>query len=318
MDWAETPATLARARAEQAVAFAGPEGRIAAIFTPAAPEAPLANRCVIFPARPRFGTRRLAVLGSRTLAAEGFACLRFDLHGHGESAGTTMSPDRNQPYGGEVEAAIRYLREAHAQHRFLLVGYCFDALSALDAFRNEAEAIDGLFFAAAPVLVEPLADSKSISGRIGNRRRMPHLSRRSLWNRLRLISAVVQGLRCVEKQAEIANLTRRAQISRGVEIPLAALARSRARALFLYGEHEPFYEEFKFVECRLFANLDGEARRRLRIELWPNAVHAIESEPAILDRVVSWVREFQPLLGNEPRHLESRAVEEGTIFRFSD
>ena len=36
MDWAETPATLARARAEQPVTFAGPEGRVAGIFTPAA------------------------------------------------------------------------------------------------------------------------------------------------------------------------------------------------------------------------------------------------------------------------------------------
>jgi alpha/beta superfamily hydrolase len=312
MDWTETPATLARARAEQPVTFAGPEGLLAGIYTPAAPETRCANRCIIFAARPRFATRRLAVLAARALAAEGFAGLRFDFHGHGESAGNTISPDRKQPYGGVVAAAIRYMRETHAQHRFLLVGYCFDALSALDAFRGEADAIDGLFFAAAPVLTEPLAVSESISERNGNGNGISQPLRRSLSPWWRIISTVLPGPRGDQRAAEVATDSRPPQISSGVESAIAALARSRARALFLYGEHEPFYAEFKLVERRLFARLDEEARDRLRVELWPSAVHSIESEPAILDRVVSWAREFQARPENEPRHPDSGAILQST------
>jgi alpha/beta superfamily hydrolase len=306
MDWTETAATLARARAEEPVSFAGPEGPLAGILTPAAPETPSANRCVIFPARPRFATRRLAVLAARVLAAEGYAGLRFDLHGHGESAGTTTSLDRNQPYGGDVAAAIRYMRETNDEHRFLLVGYCFDALSALDAFRNEADVIDGLFFAGAPVLTEPVAVSESTREEHGHRQGISPRRSSSSW--LRRISTVVPGRRRLKRPADAASDTRHAQISKGVEIAFAALARSRARVLFLYGENEPFREEFKFLERLLFANLDDAARRRLQIELWPGAVHSTEWEPAILDRVISWARQFQQFPDSEPRLQGSEAI----------
>jgi len=304
MDWTETPAALARARAEEPVTFAGADGLLAGIFTPPASAGPAANRCVIFPARPRFGTRRLAVHAARALAAEGFAALRFDLRGHGESAGATVSVDRNQPpYGDDVAAAIGYLRETKFQCRFLLVGYCFDALSALDAFRSEADAIDGLFFAAAPVLVEPFTDLESVSSRIENRRGFSQRFGRSLRYPIKLISTVMPRLRRRKDPTEDARSRWCAQIPDSFESAFAALMQSRARALFLYGEDEPFYREFKLVERRLLADLDDAARRRVRIEVWPGAVHSLEREPAILDRVVSWAREFKPLTSNRSRHL---------------
>src|SRR5271155_5687346 len=152
MNWRETPAILDRVRAEQPVVFTGPKGSLHGIFTPVAPDAPIARACVVLPGRPRAGLRRHLVLAARILAAEGFAVLRFDLRGRGESDGEIARPSRMDPLGADVIAAIRHLREAHGQKEFLLAGYCYDALSALDSFKDEADAISGVFIATPTVL----------------------------------------------------------------------------------------------------------------------------------------------------------------------
>ena len=156
MNWRETPATLSRACDEQPVVFTGPKGALHGIFTPPAPDVPPARACVVFPGRPRSGLRRHLVLAARILAAEGFAVLRFDLRGRGESAGEVERPSRTEPRGEDVVAAIRHLREAHGQKQFLLAGYCYDALTALDSFKDEADAISGIFVATPTVLTEKL------------------------------------------------------------------------------------------------------------------------------------------------------------------
>ncbi len=115
MNWRETPATLSRARDEQPVVFTGPKGALYGILTPPAPDAPPARACVVFPGRPRAGLRRHLVLAARILAADGFAVLRFDLRGRGESSGEVARPSRHDPLGDDVVAAIRHLREAHGQ-----------------------------------------------------------------------------------------------------------------------------------------------------------------------------------------------------------
>jgi pimeloyl-ACP methyl ester carboxylesterase len=270
MNWRETPATLSRARAEQPIVFPGPAGPLHGIFTPPAPDAPLARACVVFPGRPRSGLRRLPVLAARILAAEGFAALRFDLRGHGESAGEATLPSRQEPFGEDVVAAIRHLREAHGQQQFLLAGYCFEALSALNSFKDEAGAIGGLFFAAATVLDEkpggPPADS---------------LARRG-----------ASRLRSMVKRAHAP------KILESFEIPFRALVGSQARALFLYGEQDRLRAEFRIAEQLLFSQLDSEARRRLQIEIWPGRIHTIEGQPAIVKRAISWLREFHPAQSN--------------------
>ena len=170
MNWRETPATLSRARDEQPVVFTGPKGALHGIFTPPAPDVPPARACVVFPGRPRSGLRRHLVLAARILAAEGFAVLRFDLRGRGESAGEVERPSRTEPRGEDVVAAIRHLREAHGQKQFLLAGYCYDALTALDSFKDEADAISGIFVATPTVLTEKpggLPKHKRANGVIG-------------------------------------------------------------------------------------------------------------------------------------------------------
>jgi alpha/beta superfamily hydrolase len=266
MNWRETPAMLSRARDEQPIVFMGPKGALFGIFTPPAPDASPARQCVVLPGRPRAGLRRHLVLAARILAAEGFAVLRFDLRGRGESAGEVARPSRMDPLGADVVAAIRYLREARGQTQFLLAGYCYDALSALDAFQHEADAISGMFVATPTVLEEKLGRSSA-----NNRVRAAALHLRSM----------VKGARAPK-------------ILSSFEIPFRALARSRARALFLYAEQDQLRAEFRVAEKLLFSQLSSEARERLQVEIWPGRIHTIEGQTAVIERAISWLREFQP------------------------
>lgn len=278
MNWRETPATLSRARAEQPLVFEGPKGALHGIFTPPAPDASPARACVVFPGRPRSGLRRLPVLAARILAAEGFAALRFDLRGRGESAGEVALPSRKEPLGEDVVAAIRHLREAHGQEQFLLVGYCFDALSALDSFKDEAGAISGVFFATAAVLEEKLGG----------------------WPTDSFARSAASRLRSMVRRA------RAPKIPASFEIPFRALVRSHARALFLYGEQDRLRAEFRVAEEVLFSQLDSEARGRLEIEIWPGRIHTIEALPAVIERAISWLREFHPARSESGARREPR------------
>jgi alpha/beta superfamily hydrolase len=266
MNWRETPATLSRACDEQPVVFTGAKGALHGIFTPPAPDVPPARACVVFPGRPRSGLRRHLVLAARILAAEGFAVLRFDLRGRGESAGEVERPSRTEPRGEDVVAAIRHLREAHGQKQFLLAGYCYDALTALDSFKDEAEAISGIFVATPTVLTEK-------PGGLPKHKRANGVSAR---------------LRSIVKRAGAP------KILDSFQIPFRALARSHARALFLYAEQDRLRAEFRVAEEVLFSQLNSEARERLEIEIWPGRIHTIEGQPAVIERAISWLREFHP------------------------
>ncbi len=278
MNWRETPATLSRARAEQPLVFKGPKGALHGIFTPPAPDASPASACVVFPGRPRAALHRLPVLAARILAAEGFAALRFDLRGRGESVGEVEMPSRQEPHGEDVVAAIRHLREAHGQKQFLLAGYCFDAVTALDAFRDEADAIAGIFFATAGVLQEKPGGSPADG----------------------LARSAALRLRSMVRRA------RAPKILESFEISFRALARSHARALFLYAEQDRLRAEFRVAEEVLFSKLDSEARGRLEIEIWPGRIHTIEGEPAVIERAISWLREFHPARSRSRARREPR------------
>jgi pimeloyl-ACP methyl ester carboxylesterase len=293
MDWAETSAFAARACAEVPVSFAGPAGTLCGIVTPPAPDARPHRSCIVFPARPRFAFRRLPVLASRILAASGFTVLRFDLRGSGESGGATEVESRHTPHGDDVTAAIGHLRAALGLQRFIVAGYCYDGLCALDAFGSEADAIDGLFCVAAPVTEEPIRISpiKKLTrgvrapGAILSRMKDPRRAAQMLRSGGRIIASVG------ERQAT----PRVAPIfARGFN----ALADSQARALFLYGEDDPFRQEFAFAERDLFAQLPDQARSRLKIEIWPGVVHSTEMEPAIFERAIEWISELGSAAGS--------------------
>lgn len=81
----------------------------------------------------RMGPNRLYVRIARALAEEGFASLRFDLSGVGDS----MRPAEAEPVSLvegvvlDIQDALKHCRENHDARRFVLVGLCSGADNAL-------------------------------------------------------------------------------------------------------------------------------------------------------------------------------------------
>src|SRR5262245_49011549 len=126
MPWLESATELARARAERAFVVDAATGRLFGVFTPPAPEAKAAGTCVVLLTRPRSHRNRMWIEGARRLAAKGFATVRFDYHGCGDSGGDSAVLDPNRPYRDDVVAMIRHAREHFGATRFVVCGACFD------------------------------------------------------------------------------------------------------------------------------------------------------------------------------------------------
>jgi pimeloyl-ACP methyl ester carboxylesterase len=299
MPWRESEAELGRARAEQPALVESQLGRLFGIFTPPAPEAPEAGLCVVFLTRPRSHRNRMWVEGARRLAGRGFACFRFDYHGTGDSEGEAARLDPNQPYRSDIVAVLRHLRERLGQKRFVLLGACFDARTALSAFPEEGGAIAGLVFMVAPameleVMDQANADHKDwrhLMKALGNADNWRALARAERWRYMasvagRVARRGVPGL----KSGDL-------PVSAGFRDDFAALVRSGARALFLYGDADQEYRSFQPVKDRLLQPLDAAARGRFDVEVWPGPMHGfleIRRQRDVFERVTGWIESLRP------------------------
>jgi pimeloyl-ACP methyl ester carboxylesterase len=307
MPWRETPAELERARAEVCAVVSAPAGALYGIFTPPAPDAPPAGLCAVLFTRPRSHRNRMWVEAARRLAAQGFAAFRFDYHGTGDSEGPSTFLDPNQPYREDAVAVLRHLREHFGQQRFVLSGLCFDARTALSAFADEGDAIDGLVFMAAPVMelgtmMKIDVDRRSWRQLAGALRKRENWRSLGSWSRWRHYAMVLRRrLRRAAGGSQGGH-----ELSRSFVAHFDALVRSRARALFLYGSADTEYATFRPAEKELFARLPARERSRFEIVVWEGVVHAgsqhVERQREILEAVVSWIGAMRPLerAGREP------------------
>ena len=300
MDWRETPADLERARAERAEVVASPLGDLFAIVTPPAPAAPAAGIAVILLTRPRSHRNRMWVEAARRLAGAGFLACRFDYHGCGDSGGATSRLDPSDPYRTDVVTMIRHLRSQHGATRFVLVGSCFDARTALSAFADEAAAIEGLVFMAAPVMrLENMQvadadrkDWKHLVRALGNAENWKQLGSAERWHYMARVAARI-GRNTLGGGGGEPGLP----LDPGFLAHFDALVRSRARALFFYGDGDAEYQSFRVAETGLFPRLPADVRARFTIQVWPGAVHGFLDTPRqreALPRVLEWIETLHP------------------------
>jgi pimeloyl-ACP methyl ester carboxylesterase len=304
-EWRETPAERARAGAERILSIPGPHGALFGIFTPPAPESEPAGLCVVMPARTRWRPARMPVMVARRLAARGFGCVRLDCHGHGQSEGETLISARGETNGDDVVAAIGYLRERLAQPRFVLAGYCADALAALAAFPAAGRHIAALVFMAAPILRDPAGvwDRRYVMRAMLD----PAKLRRYLRFPRGWTGKLALAGRALTRSDPPAANGCAARFVGGFEFD--ALVASGARALFLYGSDDPQYLEFRAVQPELWARLYPQARRRIEVEVWPGRAHLpgdVRIEQALYERASEWIAALHPAA--EPRFPASNAT----------
>ncbi len=300
MPWRETAAELECARAEQPVTLPSAAGALFGIYTPAHPGAPAAGHCVVLFTRPRSHRNRMWVEGARRLATRGFAAFRFDYHGTGDSEGEPSFLNPNQPYQGDAHAVLGMLRERFGHARFLVVGSCFDARTALSVFVEDGASVDGIAFLAAPVmeldtLVKAHADRKDwrhLFRALGNPENWQALGRLERWRYMVTVLGRVAGM------GGARGGTRN-------DTPLAdsfvehfrALVQSGARATFVYGDADAEYVSFQVALQTVFPRLSPAERARFEVEIWPGDVHGFLNVPLqrrALEHVLGWLDHFHP------------------------
>ena len=299
MPWRETAAELARARAEEPVMLATPAGTLFGIHTPRDPAVTAAPHCVVLFTRPRSHRNRMWVEAARRLATRGFGAFRFDYHGTGDSEGERAFLDPNRPYREDTDVVLRMLRERHAYQRFLVVGSCFDARTALSAFMDHGSEVDGLVFFSAPVmeldtLVKAHADQKDwrhLFRALGNPENWRALGSAERWRYMATVLGRVAG---GGGKGEARNDT---PLADSFVEHFRALVRSGAKALFVYGDADAEYASFQVALQTVFARLSPAERARFEIEVWPGDVHGFLNVPLqrrSLEHALAWLERFQP------------------------
>lgn len=302
MPWRETAEQVTRARAEVPLTLATPLGTLFGIYTPPDPTAPPAGRCAVLFTRPRSHRNRMWVEGARRLALRGFAAFRFDYHGCGDSDGESHFLNPNTPNRADGEAVIAMLRERFGHSRFLVSGACFDARTALSMFADPANAVEGMVFFAAPVmeldtLVKAHADHKDwrhLLRALGNSENWRQLGDPERWRYMATVLGRVARRPAAGTPGEPANDT---PLADSFVAHFRALVRSRARALFIYGEADVELISFRVALETVFAKLTPEERARLEFELWPGDVHGFLNLPMqrrSLERALEWFQQFHP------------------------
>lgn len=278
----DRPAGLMMAAAVERPVFFGDEEELFGIFCAPVVADPLKERAAVLilnsGATHRVGSGRAAVLQARRLASQGYASLRVDLSGLGDSPARPGRAD-NMLYGRDtlpdVHAAIDWLEE-QGYGRTVVVGLCAGAAQALNAALADRRAAGvvlvnpGRFRVGAgdPIdAVNQMAIHRSTSGYLRELGQLAKL-RGLLRNRRR-------GLRLARRLA--GRVAQRALLSVGLADGVASgfrrLSAEGRRVLLVYSVGDTTLGEFELHLGRggeRLAGLDG-----VRLEFLAGADHSL-------------------------------------------
>ncbi len=251
------------------------------------------------------GRNRTWVRLARRLVAEGYPVLRFDYHGVCESTGTVQEFWLDDPFVEDLEGAVHWLR-AEGVSELILVGECFGARTILSA----AESLPEL--RAAALLSVPLrghrwgdgaadrlADRLTVAGYLRKGLRVKALRRLlepSKWWR------VYRRILAVKAKSMVDSIRpRRVRPERSRQLgwvsplflgPLRQLVHRRVPLLFLYGEEEDDYIDFRQALSGELGDLVREGNGALEIQTVEGVLHALTSvrvQEAAIDATVQWI-----------------------------
>jgi pimeloyl-ACP methyl ester carboxylesterase len=237
---------------------------------------------------------RFFVTLARELLGSGYATLRFDYHGIGDSTGrATFRLDR--PFVRDLEGAVAWLA-GEGIHQYVLVGSCFGARTALSAGRD-LDGLSGLLLLAPPLrdyaLSEPKTEGWGVMDyvRAGLRPRRL-LDRDEPLTPRRYARFVESGARLLIRRASRSMPGRSgdlAWVSRRFLDPLADLAGRRVPILIVYGTKDAEYSDFQKARAE---GLDP------MLSTWPTvSLETLEGQVHAFTRVASQAPTRQAIVG---------------------
>ena len=261
---------------------------------------------------------RLPVRMCRRFAAEGLPALRFDYVGTGDSGGPPPARySLNDPFDQQGVAAAGALERAGVD-RYVLVGNCFGARSALEV----APRLAGV--AGVVLLVPPVGNMQSGEGSMTSYLGSGMSLRRFTWKGIRQVWRGVFRQRLVRKYLRKAVMGVRLAFRAGKtrirkrfrrdspwlwlsERFVAAmddLARRRIPVLVVYGEGDPHLAHFRRAAASgPLADVLARAGDLFRLETIPGEVEgfaSLEIQGAVLEVIHRWVVRRADAVGGPP------------------
>ena len=238
----------------------------------------------------RVGPNRSHVTLARSLAEHGFASLRFDLSGIGESEFAATDAGHGERVLGEVRAAMRLLEERLGIRKFALFGICSGADNGLAIVRVEPRVVGA-------VLAELYsADSPSYE----LRRKVARAFYARTWSRaFRDPALIVRGLTSIWSAPQ--------PPPEGMETPISQdrlledqawqdvvrdvqeACRTR-RILLVYSRHDVSYHNFRKLLSRRLAT--GPALQVAVIGGTNHTFAPLDAADRLTSVVVDWMRGF--------------------------
>lgn len=297
----EMPTTVAYR--EVPVFFNTPEARLFGIVTVPA-EGPVHTGLVILPGAGATFTvnrNRLSVRLARALAPHGFAVLRSDYHGVGESTGSLVHRFHlGHPFADDVVAAVGALR-ALGVGPVVLAGSCFGGRSALSAAARLDDVV-GLVLLATSVKDfeqgerrrEEAAASwgmgRYVKEAIRPRRIRGLLDRRTRRSYLRYARTKLQTMGDGNRTA-VSKL-----VSPLYADPYRTLLDRHVRILQVFGEDDFSYEDYRAAAAGPLADALDRAGDLVEVKTMPGEVNGFltpQIQDAVIDVTVEWAVELR-------------------------
>lgn len=237
---------------ETPISIEQPFGRLAAVLTEPVvkPHHGLGVILLNAGAIRRTGLNRMWVEAGRRWAAAGVPTLRLDLEGFGDADGdeTRYLGDDSALYAPaflpQVLSALDYLQESGIGDRFMLGGLCTGATWALQGALRDSRVCGALLLNLQMVTYDPgLRPARDLRALVSKRFSLSRLRRADTGPRLRALMRwmLVAPLRWLKRMTSGEPST--ATTTQELDQALKDLVASNKRALWVFSEDEPLYNE---------------------------------------------------------------------------
>jgi dienelactone hydrolase len=251
---------------------------------------------------------RLSVRVCRGLASLGFAAMRCDYHGTGESTGVMEGFTLRRPFTEDVVAAVGRLRDMGVE-RVVLSGSCFGGRCALVAGAGLEDVEAVMLLATSPrdyergerkstKAAESWGLGRYLLEALRPRRVRGLFQRRARRSYAKYARAKLRTMGSRERPEEPQI------VSQGYERALRRLLDRRVPVVQLFGSDDSSYEEYRAAAAGPLADALARAPGVVDVRTMPGKIHGFLSRPIqddVVDAILAWGAEF-----TDTRRVEAR------------